>query len=60
MTTESILLPEEVARALRVHKNTVLLWLREGKLKGFKAGKGWRISSAALTDFTQPTESHHA
>lgn len=31
---------EEVAKELRVHKRTILRWLKNGSLKGYKLGDG--------------------
>lgn len=31
---------EEVAKELRVHKRTILRWLKIGALKGYKLGDG--------------------
>ena len=40
--------PEEVADRWRTSTDTVYRMLASGKLKGFKVGKGWRISAAAV------------
>jgi excisionase family DNA binding protein len=37
------LTPEELARALRVDPETVRRWLREGQVRGQKAGRLWRV-----------------
>jgi excisionase family DNA binding protein len=48
---------EEVAKELRVHKRTVLRWLKNGTLKGYKLGDGktslLRISQAELNKFLE-------
>ena len=31
---------DEVAKELRVHKRTILRWLKSGALKGYKLGEG--------------------
>jgi len=49
----SFLTPEEAAKQLLVRPTTVKSWLREGKLKGFKAGKFWRIPTQELSCFLQ-------
>ena len=46
--------PEEIAEILQITEYTVLKWLREGKLKGFRAGKLWRISDMTLREFMDP------
>lgn len=43
--------PEEVAEILQITEYTVLKWLRQGKLKGFRAGRLWRISEDHLNEF---------
>lgn len=43
--------PEQVARLLQVRTITVHRWLREGKLKGFRIGRLWRISHSHLEEF---------
>jgi excisionase family DNA binding protein len=43
-----ILTPEEAARYLRVHSQTVYRRLRAGKLPGAKVGDQWRIRKADL------------
>jgi excisionase family DNA binding protein len=42
--------PEEVAVLLKMSKKTVLTWLREGKLKGYRLGKLWRISAESVEE----------
>jgi excisionase family DNA binding protein len=37
--------PEEVAGELHVTRRTVYEWLRSGRLRGVRAGRGWRIRS---------------
>ena len=46
-----LLTPKEVADRLRVSEQTVLRWLRSGKLKGVKAGKLWRVEEEELEKF---------
>ncbi len=48
--------PVEVARRLKVKKRTVLEWLRQGKLKGLKLGRLWRIRTRDLDQFLQSVE----
>ena len=49
--TERFYTPEQVARLLQVKAITVHRWLREGKLKGFRIGRLWRISHSQLEEF---------
>lgn len=46
---------EQVAAALRVHVRTVRRYLREGRLKGVRIGKQYRISAADLAQLTGTT-----
>ncbi len=48
MTEEKLMTPPQVARRLQVNERTVTQWLRNGKLRGFKIGKEWRVSSRDL------------
>lgn len=44
-----LLLPDEVAGELRVDRETVLRWLRDGKMRGIKLpGGDWRVSRAEV------------
>jgi excisionase family DNA binding protein len=47
-----LLTVEEVANRLSVHVRTVRRYLREGRLKGFKMGKEYRIAANALSALT--------
>jgi excisionase family DNA binding protein len=52
--TLQMLTPEEVAGILGVHRKTVHLWLRNGKLKGVKISyRAWRIPRSALEQFIE-------
>jgi excisionase family DNA binding protein len=51
-----LLTPEEVAQALRLDDETIRIWLREGKLKGIKVGRVWRISEEELKAFLASTQ----
>ncbi len=42
---------EQVADLLKVHWQTVLNYIKSGKLKAVKLGKGYRISKEAIDDF---------
>ncbi len=43
--------PDDIAEGLKVSKLAVYKWLQNGKLKGFKAGKMWRITREDLEEF---------
>jgi excisionase family DNA binding protein len=44
----SFLTPKEVSDFLRVSTQTVLRWIKEGKLPAYKVGRVWRISKVDL------------
>lgn len=50
--SDKMMKPAEVAKIFDVTKDTVALWLREGRLRGVKIGKGhyWRIPESAVTE----------
>jgi len=45
--------PREIAEMMGVHYQTVMNWLRSGKLRGVKIGQIWKISKEALEELTQ-------
>ncbi len=46
---------EEIATLLRVHVNTIRMWLRSGALEGrnFSGRTGWRVRETALKAFLE-------
>lgn len=48
----SLLSVEDVAQTLGLHVRTVRRYLREGRLKGFKVGKSYRIAARDLAELT--------
>ena len=42
---------QEVADTLRIHWQSVLNYIKSGKLQAIKLGKGYRISESALDKF---------
>ena len=44
---------EEGAKILSVHPDTLRIWLRTGKIKGVKLGRGWRIPETELEALTK-------
>lgn len=42
---------EQVSELLQVHWQTILNYIKSGKLKAMKLGKGYRISKEALNSF---------
>jgi len=43
----------EAARILKLKPLTVAEYIREGKLKGFKIGKEWRLEESDLKEFIE-------
>jgi excisionase family DNA binding protein len=48
---DRLMTPKQAAERLIVTEKTVLDWLRAGTLKGYKAGKLWRIKERDLEAF---------
>ena len=44
---------EQISQMLQMHPKTVQRYIREGKLRAVKVGKGWRISGHDLSVFTE-------
>ncbi len=53
MSEDKLLTPPQVAQQLQVNERTVTTWLRQGRLRGFKIGKEWRVSARDLGDFVE-------
>jgi excisionase family DNA binding protein len=51
---EKLLTPEEAAERLAVSPKSIREWLRQGKLKGVRAGRLWRIRERDLEAFLDP------
>jgi len=51
MKNNDFLTVEQVADKLQVHWQTVLNYIKNGKLEALKLGKGYRISQKALDKF---------
>jgi excisionase family DNA binding protein len=52
---DEVYTPKEVAQALKLAEKSVLQYLREGRLPGFRVGKHWRVRRADLASMIQPT-----
>lgn len=48
-----VLTPPEVARVLRQGLNTTYELLRQGRIKGIRIGRKWKITKQSLLDFLQ-------
>lgn len=46
-----LLTPAQVARRVQVTEHTVYGWLRQGRLRGVKLGRLWRVSGDDLEAF---------
>ena len=46
-----LLIPQEVADVLRIKLRTVYDYIKSGKLKAIKLGKGYRIEMEDLAEF---------
>ena len=44
---------EQIAQMLQMHPKTVQRYIREGKLRAVKVGKGWRVNGHDLSVFTE-------
>ncbi len=53
MSDEKLLTPVDVADRLQINERTVTQWLRKGHLRGFKAGKEWRVSVKDLESYLE-------
>lgn len=47
---------EQISQMLQMHPKTVQRYIREGKLRALKVGKGWRVSGHDLSVFTEHSE----
>ncbi len=51
-----VLTPEEASEILKVTPVAMKKWLRQGKVKGFKAGNMWRIREEKLLEYIKEQE----
>jgi len=51
MALPSLYTPEEVARKVKVERQTVYHWLSSGRLRGLRVGSTWRITEEDLLEF---------
>jgi excisionase family DNA binding protein len=59
---ESYFTVEQIAQMLQMHPKTVQRYIREGRLRAVKVGKGWRVNGHDLSVFTEsvPTQNGEA
>lgn len=50
-TSDSVLTSDEAIQYLRISKPTFLKYIRLGRIKAIKAGKGWRVLHSELYRF---------
>lgn len=53
MAVDSLLTPAEISERLKVTERTITGWLRQGRLRGFKIGKEWRVSERDFEAFLE-------
>lgn len=58
MNNNEFLTVEQVAELLQVHWQTILNYIKNGKLKAVKLGKGYRISKDAFQHFIKKNTIH--
>ncbi len=51
MSSDSVLTSDEAIQYLRISKPTFLKYIRLGRIKAIKAGKGWRVLHSELYRF---------
>jgi excisionase family DNA binding protein len=53
MVGEELLTVKQVAERLKIHEETVRVWLRQGKLRGRRISDrmGWRVAASELDRF---------
>jgi excisionase family DNA binding protein len=47
---------EQVSALIKMHPKTIQRYIREGKLRATKIGKGWRIAGHDLSQFAESVE----
>jgi excisionase family DNA binding protein len=51
METDSVLTTDQAIEYLRISKPTFLKYIRLGRIRAIKAGKGWRVLQSELYRF---------
>jgi len=60
ITNDSVLTSDEAIQYLRISKPTFLKYIRLGRIKAIKAGKGWRVLQSELYRFLKEGSSDSA
>jgi excisionase family DNA binding protein len=55
---DKFLTVEEIATKLQVHWQTVLKYIKSGKLRAVKLGRGYRIDPTDLNTFIEQLKTH--
>lgn len=50
---ESVLTVEEACEALRIGKSRLYMLLREGKLRGYREGRHWKVTRDELNNYVR-------
>lgn len=53
---DSLLTVEQVANKLQVHWQTILSYIKSGKLRAVKLGRGYRIDPQDLSSFIEASK----
>jgi len=48
--------PDQIAQMLQVAPRTILDWIKKGRLRGLRFGRGWRIKASDLAAFVEQAE----
>ena len=59
MKNNSFLTVEQVAELLQVHWQTVLNYIKSGKLEAVRLGKGYRIPEEAINKFVKKNKTNN-
>ncbi len=55
---DSVLTTDEATHYLKISKPTFLKYIRIGRIRAIKAGKGWRVLQSELTRFLKGEAGH--
>jgi excisionase family DNA binding protein len=58
MEKETVLTTDEAIDYLKISKPTFLKYIRLGRIKAIKAGKGWRVLQSELNRFLKGETTH--
>ena len=53
MTQNRLLTSAQVAASLQISEQTVIRWLRQGQLRGFRLGAKWWVSATEFNAFLE-------